>query len=236
MIGQDYPKIEWQFAGLDLLEPNAMIGDLILFSTALVLAAKIKTYYPQNDFYTNWRRFYLVFGWGFLIGGFGHLFYNYFGLWGKYPSWLLGMVATYFLTKGMLSIWPNVQQKETFTKGALGLLGIGLLSEVLVFICVDLSIDQSKGLIIPAVVSGIGLIFSLVFVGIRYQRLYHSGYQYLWMAAALLFPSSIILSQKINLHQWFDRNDFSHVLLLLSLILYFVALQKTKEANSFLDH
>lgn len=66
MIGQDYPKIEWQFAGLDLLEPNAMIGDLILFSTALFLAAKIKTNYPQNDFYSNWRRYYLVFGWSFL--------------------------------------------------------------------------------------------------------------------------------------------------------------------------
>ena len=77
MIGRDYPKIEWQFAGLDLLEPNAMIGDLILFSTALVLAAKIKTNYPQNDFYTNWIRFYLVFGWSFLFGGFGHLFYNF---------------------------------------------------------------------------------------------------------------------------------------------------------------
>ncbi|MFM6964921.1 MAG: DUF6962 family protein [Sphingomonadales bacterium] len=236
MIGQDYPKIEWQFAGLDLLEPNAMIGDLILFSTALFLAAKIKTNYPQNDFYTNWRRFYRVFGWSFLFGGLGHLFYNYLGLWGKYPSWLLGMVATYFLTKGMLSLWPNIQQKAIFKKMALVLLGIGLLSELLVFIWVDMTIDQSKGLIIPSVISGIGLIFSLVFVGIRYQRLYHSGYQYLWMAAALLFPSSIILSQKINLHQWFDRNDFSHVLLLLSLILYFVALQKTKEANSFLDH
>lgn len=235
MIGQDYPKIEWQFAGLDLLEPNAMIGDLILFSTALVLAAKIKTNYPQNDFYTNWIRFYRVFGWSFLFGGFGHLFYNYLGLWGKYPSWLLGMVATYFLTKGMLSLWPNIQQKAIFKKMALVLLGIGLLSELLVFIWVDMTIDQSKGLIIPSVISGIGLIFSLVFVGIRYQRLYHSGYQYLWMAAALLFPSSIILSQKINLHQWFDRNDFSHVLLLLSLILYFVALQKTKDANSILD-
>ena len=236
MIGQDFPKIEWQFAGLDLLEPNAMIGDLILFSTALVLAGKIKTNYPKGDFYKNWRRFYLVFGWSFLFGGFGHLFYNYFGLWGKYPSWLLGMVSTYFLTKGMLSLWPNVQQKAIFKKMALVLLVIGLLSELLVFIWVDMTIDQSKGLIIPSVISGIGLIFSLVFVGIRYQRLYHSGYQYLWMAAALLFPSSIILSQKINLHQWFDRNDFSHVLLLLSLFLYFVALQKTKEANSFLDH
>lgn len=236
MIGQDYPKIEWQFAGLDLLEPNAMIGDLILFSTALVLAANIKTNYPQNDFYTNWRRFYRVFGWSFLFGGLGHLFYNYLGLWGKYPSWLLGMVATYFLTKGMLSLWPNVQQKAIFKKMALVLLGIGLLSELLVFICVDMTIDQSKGLFIPTLISGIGLIFSLVYVGIHYQHQIHSGYRFLWIAALLLLPSAVIQSKKINLHQWFDRNDFSHVLLLLSLILYFVALQKTKEANSFLDH
>ena len=27
MIGQDFPKIEWHFLGLDLLEPNAIIGD-----------------------------------------------------------------------------------------------------------------------------------------------------------------------------------------------------------------
>ncbi|MFM8963252.1 MAG: DUF6962 family protein [Sphingomonadales bacterium] len=235
MIGQDYPKIEWQFAGLDLLEPNALIGDLILFSTSLFLAAKIKTNYPQNDFYSNWRRFYLVFGWSFLFGGFGHLLYNYLGLWGKYPSWLLGMVATYFLTKGILSLWPNVKQKVIFEKSALLLLGIGFTLELLVIWRVDLSFDQSKGLFIPTLISGIGLIFSLVIVGIRYQRQIHSGYRFLWIAALLLLPSGLIQNKKINLHQWFDRNDFSHVLLLISLVLYFIALQKTKEANSILD-
>lgn len=231
MIGRDYPKIEWQFAGLDLLEPNAMIGDLILFSTALVLAAKIKTNYPPNEFYSNWRCFYVVFGWSFLSGGFGHLFYNYLGLWGKYPSWLFGMVATYFLTRGMLSIWPNMHQRKSFEKGAVILLGVGLILELTVFFCVDMTFDQSKGLIIPSVVSGIGLIFSLVFIGIRYQRIYHSGFQYLWIAALLLFPSSIFLSLKINLYQWFDRNDFSHLLLLGSLLLYYKALQITKVVN-----
>lgn len=228
MIGRDYPKIEWQFAGLDLLEPNAMIGDLILFSTALVLAAKIKTNYPQNEFYTNWRRFYLVFGWSFLFGGFGHLFYNYLGLWGKYPSWLLGMVATYFLTRAMLSIWPHEKQKKIFEYSTLALLCTGILAEIYVFMFVDLRIDQSKGLFIPTLVSGLGLIFSLVFVGSRYQHQIHAGFKYLWLAAILLLPSAFIQNKKINLHQWFDRNDFSHVLLLISLVLYFLALHKTK--------
>lgn len=145
------------------------------------------------------------------------------------------MVATYFLTKGMLSLWPNVKQKEIFEKSALLLLGIGFTLELLVFWSVDLSFDQSKGLFIPTLISGIGLIFSLVLVGIRYQRQIHSGYRFLWIAALLLLPSGLIQNKKINLHQWFDRNDFSHVLLLISLVLYFIALQKTKEANSIVD-
>ena len=105
MIGQDFEKIQWNFAGLELLEPNAMLGDIVLFAVAMYMAAfcsKIK-----NNFFGNWRNFYFIFGWSFLFGGFGHLFYNYLGLWGKYPSWILGMLATYFLIRAMINLWEH---------------------------------------------------------------------------------------------------------------------------------
>lgn len=230
MIGQDFPKIEWHFAGLDLLEPNAMIGDFILFCTALFLAEKIKTNFPEHPFYINWRSYYIVFAITFLLGGLGHLFYNYSGIWGKYPAWLLGMVATYFITKGMLSLWPHQQQKKRYESAALVVLLLGLLMEMGVFVWVDMSMDQSKGLFIPTLISGIGFIFSLVYIGISYQTKIHQDFKILWMAALILLPNTFIQSQKINLHQWFDRNDLSHVLLLISLILYYTVLRKTREA------
>ena len=41
MIGEDYPKIEFQLFGLDLLEPMAMITNFILGSLALFFAYKV---------------------------------------------------------------------------------------------------------------------------------------------------------------------------------------------------
>lgn len=233
MIGQDFPKIEWHFLGLDLLEPNAMIGDIVLFTTSLFIAKQIGQYFGSHSFYNNWRRFFIWFGWSFLFGGFGHLFYNYLGLWGKYPSWILGMVATYFLTKAMISLWPQAKQKTTFERLALTLLFIGILVEVGVFLTIDLSIDQSKGLFVPTLISGIGLIFSLAFLGVRYQKNIHPNFKLLWIAALTLLPNAFIQSQKINLNQWFDRNDFSHVLLLISLLLYYHSIKTTQNAAVF---
>lgn len=230
MIGQDFPKIEWHILGLDLLEPNAMLGDIILFTTSLILAGKIKKYKSSDSFYQYWQRFFICFGWSFLFGGFGHLLYNYLGLWGKYPAWLLGMLATYYLTNAMISLWHKEHQKEHFRYLTKGLLFLGVGIELGVFMLVDMQIDQSKGLFVPTLVSGIGLIFSLGFLGIHYQKNIDPGFKYLWMAALVLLPNALIQNQKINLHPWFDRNDFSHVLLLFSLLLYFLAIFRTKNA------
>ena len=220
MIGQDFPKIEWHFLGLDLLEPNAIIGDVILFGLSLWIASTLQTRSGNHPFYSYWRKFFLWFGWGFLFGGFGHLFYNYLGLWGKYPSWLMGMVATYFLSLAQISLWPNERQKNIFRWSATLILFSGIIIEIMVFNLVDLSIDQSKGLFVPSLISGINMLFSLVFMGTYYQKYYHSNFKFFWMAVLMLLPSALIQNQKINLHQWFDRNDFSHILLAFTLLLY----------------
>lgn len=233
MIGQDFPKIEWDVAGLALLEPNAMIGDIVLFTTALFFAAQIRKINNTHPFYKYWRLFFLWFGWSFLFGGFGHLFYNYLALWGKYPSWIMGMIATFWLTKAMLSLWPNQKQKQLASTAASILLGLGILTECIVFLKVDLTIDQSKGLFVPTLVSGIGLIFSLVGLGLYYQKTINPNFKIFWIAALILLPNAFIQSQKINIHQWFDRNDFSHVLLLLSLFLYLTAIKAIAKSSIF---
>lgn len=228
MIGQDFEKIPLDVWGFHFLEPNAMIGDIILFSCSLLLAARVKRMGSAHPFYQNWQRFYLLFGISFLFGGFGHFFYHYLALWGKYPSWILGMIATYYLSLAQISLWPKPQMQSRFKIAALILLLGGIGTEIWVFNNIDLSIDQSKGLAVPTIVSGIGLIFSLVFLGIQYQKRYHPNFKYFWMAALLLLPNAMIQSQKINLAQWFDRNDFSHVLLGLSLFLYWKGIQAFK--------
>ena len=61
LIGRDFDKIEISFLGLDLLEPNAFIGDTIILITAIIIALKIKKFNHQNAFFKNWILFFLVF-------------------------------------------------------------------------------------------------------------------------------------------------------------------------------
>lgn len=231
MIGKDFEKIQLDIWGFHFLEPNALIGDIILFCCALLIAAQINKLNSKHHFYLNWRRFYLIFGISFIAGGLGHFLYPYFGLWGKYPSWLLSMVSTYFMSIAQISLWPSSRQQQYFKIGAIALLLAGVILEILVFNTVDLSLDQSKGLAVPSIVSGIGMIFSLFFLGIHYQKKYHPHFKYFWIAVLTLFPSAIIQSQKINLAQWFDRNDLSHVLLFVCLLLYWQGIKAFKGSS-----
>ena len=133
----------------------------------------------------------------------------------------------------MISIWPKESHQRLFSNAALLLLGLGITIEVLVFIKVDLTEDQSKGLFVPTLISGIGMIFSLVILGLAYQKRFHARFQLFWLAALVLLPNAFIQSQKININQWFDRNDFSHVLLMLSLMLYYIGIKTTSKASVF---
>ena len=53
LIGKDFDKIEFSFLGLDLIEPNAFIGDLIILITALFLASKLRKFDTSNTFFKN---------------------------------------------------------------------------------------------------------------------------------------------------------------------------------------
>jgi len=232
MIGKDFDKIELNIWGLHFLEPNALFGDFLLFSMALFFAHRIKQLHSQHPFYLNWRRFYLLFGLSFMAGGLGHFLFAYWGLWGKYPSWILSMIATYYMSLAQISLWPNQRQQGQFKTAVALLVFLGILVEIYVFNSVDLSTDQSRGLAVPSIVSGIGMVFSLFFLGLKYQKSIHRQFNYFWIAVLLLFPSAIIQSQKINLAPWFDRNDFSHLLLVVCMVLYWKGIQAYQLSKS----
>ena len=60
-IGSDYKKIELEAFGLDLLEPNAMFGDVIIFFISLFIAFKVARMPIQGPFFVYWRAFFCGF-------------------------------------------------------------------------------------------------------------------------------------------------------------------------------
>jgi len=116
MIGVDFPKIEFELFGMQLLEPMALITDSILGILGVFLAYKISKIKSALLFYKYWKLFFLLFGIGAFVGGLGHAFYNQWSFYGKIPSWLFGPVSIYFAEKAMISShWDN-GKKKVFNK------------------------------------------------------------------------------------------------------------------------
>lgn len=220
LIGESYEKIEFQLMGWDLMEPSAFIGDTLLFIVSIWFAFKISKFNEKDAFFNNWKLFFITFGIGFLFGGFGHLLYNYLGLVGKVPSWVLGIISVYFMEQAMITIIKKDSVKRTMNMLSRLKLILALSGVVMMFFVVDLHADYSKGMIVPTINSAIGVVYSLGFIGYKYY-MENASFKYLWISVILLFPSIIFQGMNINFHEWFDKNDASHFLLLISLFFYF---------------
>lgn len=230
-IGEDYPKIEWQLGGWDLLEPNAFLGDTILFFIAVILAWKIRKQYPRHPFYNNWFWFFVFFGSGLLIGGLGHLFWNYWGLAGKYFSWYMGLFAVYFVEQAMFSIHPKRLIRIQLINASIAKLAVAGIILTAVIIKADLTANMSLGLLVPSVNSILGMIFSLVVLSVYYQKSGLGKFNFFWIAVLLMLPSAFFQFMKINPAQFFDRNDVSHLLIAFSFLLYYQGIRKNKRFN-----
>ena len=224
LIGKDFDKIEISLFGYELVEPNAFIGDSIILIVALLLASKTKKLSKSSDFFINWRYFYLLFGIDMFLGGIGHLMFKYWGFNGKYLPWILGIFCIYFVERAMLSLLMS-SSKSIWKNLSFYKLIFALLLELCVFYAIDMSKDHSIGLRIPAINSAIGFVFSLVILGNKYRKKIDKNFIYMIYGVLLLIPSGLFISFKINIHPWFDKNDFGHLLLIIAMFLYFKSIK-----------
>ena len=219
-IGSDFEKIKFDFYGFHLLEPNAFIGDLLLFFLAIFLALKIGKYKSNSAFSKHFSNFLLLYSLSFFMGGLGHLLFNYWSIPGKYASWFGAFFVSFLVEKAMISLHPNLKTQVLLNKISRFKIISMILLEILLLIYIDISVDPSIGLIFPALNSTIGLGFSLGVLGYYYQKKIDESFKYLWLSTLVALPSLLFQSMKINIHPWFDRNDVSHLLLAISLLFY----------------
>jgi len=224
LIGADYDKIEFNLFGLDLLEPNSFIGDFIIFACSIYFAFKVSKMFKSN-FSKHWKLFFIVFGIGFLFGGLGHLMYNYWGIPGKYIGWFAGMTSVYLIEKAILPFLSNEKIKNTLLFFSKIKFILAIIAEILVIYYVDLEKDYSVAMKVPIINSSIGLIYTLAILGYVFSKKIHPGFKYFLFSVLIMLPTLIFQTQKINFAQWFDKNDISHIFLLIGLIFYYLGVK-----------
>lgn len=225
-IGEDYEKMEFTVFNLDLLEPNALITDTLICVVALIFAYLVhrqnKTF--TTPFFNYWKTLFLVYGIGFFFGGMGHVFFNYTGPVGKYFALISGLAIPLYIEFAMVSLLPISKQKT--------LLLLSKIKLVLAFIALTLVIIFVKGeqtlpalLLVPSMNSFIGLVFSCGYLGWKFAKSITPSFYLLPLTILVLIPAAIFQAKKISLHPWFDRNDFSHLLIIGSLFMYYFAVK-----------
>lgn len=210
-------KLPFEMFGLCLQEPMALITNWIIAATAFVIFFRIKT--VNNDFQKYWKYFYFAFGLSTFFGGLGHLFFYYFELLGKVPSWSFGIISAFFAGKAMLSIeYISEKQRKFWT--------FFLYFKAITFGFLALTKGSFIFVLVDAVITYLSFCLGL---GLYYWGKGLKSFKYTVLAVIILFPSVFIFLLQINPHIWFNKDDLSHVLMATTILFFYIGIVKLEE-------
>lgn len=209
-------KLPFSIGGLCLQEPTAFMSNMLISLTAFVIYFKYKSNgIPlEIDFHKHWKLFFLFIGCSTFLGGFGHVFFQYTGFYGKFPSWILAFIAAYHSSKAMISLPILSKKLYQFALGFIYLkfivfLGLALYTKMFLFVTIDSAITY--------------LVFCMG-LGIYYWQKGLDSFKYTVLAVLVVIPSVFIFSLDLNPSLWFNKNDLSHVLIAITIVLFYIGI------------
>ena len=209
----DFEIIKFSFAGLTLQEPMALITNWLVAVFCFFVVLKIK--WSNSESVRSFRLFYLILGISMVFGGLGHLFFQYLGMYGKFPSWILGTVAGFYIGKGVLVYWKEHKSYSFFKffliSKALILLSLSLIFQKFIFVAIDVILTY------------------IIYSGYISYRLWMKDkveMKFFVYGIIILFPSMFIFLMNINLHRFLNRDDLSHILMLFCIIFFYSGIKR----------
>ena len=106
-------KIEFEIWGLQLLEPMALILNLIMCFQSFHHYREIKNSFA-SPFSSYFGKFFLFISISTFFAAWSHLFYNYFGMLGKIPGYSTTIVSISMLEYAMVIY--SLSQRQYFIK------------------------------------------------------------------------------------------------------------------------
>lgn len=227
MIFADFEKIHFSLFGFELMEPMALITDVIMGSLSVYFAFRLRKNLTDHPFYLYWSYFFLIFGAGAFYGGFAHAFYGYWGVIGKFPSWISGPVSVYCLEQAMISVHPDNKILSRLKVISFWKFFAVILAWILILSLGPIQEKPSIGFLPIAINTILGVSLSAGILGSIYKKKGLSvNFKYFVLGVLVMIPSAFVFLMKINLHQWFDKNDLSHVLLTAGITYFFIGCRK----------
>lgn len=159
----------------------------------------------------EWNYFFTTFAIASFSGALSHLFWNYWGVYGKIIPWLFGVISSGVLVEAMI-------KQFHFTNKTVQILRISILVKgtfILLFSFfywnfLFVAFDTIFSLFIAC---GIGTL-------LLYYQHQRKELHYLLVGFLVMLPSAAIFLLKIDLHQWLNREDLSHLFIATGLFFF----------------
>lgn len=237
MILSDFQKVEFTLFGWHLVEPMALITNLILTLLSIYFAWNIRKMSAHHPFYHYWMWFFLVFGASTFCGAFGHLFYKYWGVQGKIPSWTSGIIAVYCLEQAMIALSLHEKQHRILKLVSFWKL-VAVTSLLLLILSLGSVEYQSKIGFLPVAINTIvGISATAGILGHRYLNTNDTGQvNYFSVGVWTLLPSAFVFLLKINIHPWFDKNDLSHLFIAVGMTFFYLGCRQLFQQGLHRNH
>lgn len=192
-------KIEFPFFGFELLEPMALVTNGLV-----ALVCFFGLHRARALGLTKWFYFFVFFATASLCGAFSHLFWNYWGFYGKILPWFFGVLSSGFLVAAMVDLFGFNLRIKKFIYATLVFKGVVVLSYAyLYWNFLFVAVDTIFSLFVAC---GIGS-FILYFVLNRKEL------RKMLLGFLVMLPSAAVFLFKLDIHLWLNREDLSHILI-----------------------
>lgn len=186
------------------------------------MAAQCAWYYrtlkgANNEFQQLWSWFFLAYAISLTFGGFSHLLFHYFDIYGKVPGWTFAILSVSAGEKAMIAEIKDEKKRQTLEK----VIRMKLFA-ALILLFSNLSFTwvmiQTAGL--------------FLFVGILSVQRLKSGqrnYRYFLYGMGCLLMMAVVKITGVDIHPaWFNRDDLAHVFMILGYWAFFVAVSQAE--------
>jgi hypothetical protein len=161
--------------------------------------------YNRNGFaFYFWQLNFLFFALASFSGALSHLFWNYWGFYGKITPWFFGVLSSGFLMAAMIDLFSF--RKSTRLIFHLFILAKGVFILTFAFAYWNFLFVAIDTILSLFVACGIGT-FILYF---HYDR---KDLINMLIGFLIMLPSAAVFLLKLDLHLWLNREDLSHLLI-----------------------
>jgi hypothetical protein len=212
-------KIEFEMWGLQLLEPMALILNLVMSFQSFLYYQKIRASFA-SPFSAYFSKFFLFISISTFFAAWSHLFYNYLGLVGKIPGWATSIISISMLEYAMvIYLYPK------------GNILLKSIIAILIASAFGLLIFELKFLWV-AIHTAIGIV---LFLGVPFSIRIAKGTDqvgfFFWgfISLLILLPVEVL---RLNLHPWFQHHEISHIFMICALYCFSKGVRQTELISS----